>query len=421
MKKNILKAALLCFIPMLFSSCLWFPASDEADIRTKNTCKDFSTLNDPIIIGVHSLRDFNLYGNSNVTESVRLGSSFVIYDWETDSVFDYLFVQDDTIYLSVDSIVPVIRNKNGSYSAVVQANSGKRLTEIESTGNITNKDLINGRLITSGMGNQDISNNYALYFYTEIIDDKKGTPIERNDILYIYDVNSNSDYAKIKMEETEGVGIVDSCFTDSEGNYWISYRIENDETHVTTCYFCKVNIEEKKIDDAIITFNMNEGYTYDTYEGWNGEMYYNLMGFVGSKVIYEVKPSYNKSKAPEYYAFDTKTKEKEKLSWNEDKISYKYGLINCGSKNYVYTHTGDTREKKFSLYELNSDLSLPENPVAEKDVIDWVEFAVRGNKIYFELTDNYKYGVYDSYLFYFDSTTNTFSETKKVTQFGELK
>ena len=82
--------ALLCFFIIGLASCKWIPDQDYSGILNKTTYNSFENLNNPLMLSFQKLTTFKLSGTQN-QETHSFGSVYVIYDWENETVHDFVF------------------------------------------------------------------------------------------------------------------------------------------------------------------------------------------------------------------------------------------------------------------------------------------------------------------------------------------
>ena len=104
--KKINLFVVLVILSCLISCSYYKPEKDYSERLSKVEYKSFDSLNNPFIFRF----DANLNFNSRAITKT-LGSYYFIYDWETDTVFDYVYSpKDDT---SGDLLIQ-FKNENGN-------------------------------------------------------------------------------------------------------------------------------------------------------------------------------------------------------------------------------------------------------------------------------------------------------------------
>ena len=96
----------------VFISCQsWYKTSvDMSKITNKTTYQPFTDLNDPIVVNMPVYETLYLWGNeNNKFKQNRIGDMFVIYDWESDEVYDWVFYGNEGVF-SLPNIIQVGSN-----------------------------------------------------------------------------------------------------------------------------------------------------------------------------------------------------------------------------------------------------------------------------------------------------------------------
>lgn len=80
----------------LFSCTIYTPVKDYSHEFKKIEYKSFAELNEPFVFKLDTKLEFNKKDSDRTTTQQR-GSYYIIYDWETESVFDYVYVPGDNL------------------------------------------------------------------------------------------------------------------------------------------------------------------------------------------------------------------------------------------------------------------------------------------------------------------------------------
>ena len=93
-----LKFVFSIILVLFFTSCENLYFSDNYDVArytSKTTIKDFSEVNDPIVITMPVYGFKHFLGMKSFSEKKsRVGDAFVVIDWENEKVFDWVFQGD---------------------------------------------------------------------------------------------------------------------------------------------------------------------------------------------------------------------------------------------------------------------------------------------------------------------------------------
>lgn len=98
----------------LFSCTIYTPVKDYSHEFKKIEYKSFAELNEPFVFKFDKILEFNKKDSDRTTTQQR-GSYYVIYDWETESVFDYVYVPGDNSSGYVGRTLDMRKTKNGDY------------------------------------------------------------------------------------------------------------------------------------------------------------------------------------------------------------------------------------------------------------------------------------------------------------------
>lgn len=98
----------------LFSCTIYTPVKDYSHEFKKIEYKSFAELNEPFVFKLDTELEFNKKDTDRTTTQQR-GSYYIIYDWETESVFDYVYVPGDNSNGYIGKTLDMRKTKNGDY------------------------------------------------------------------------------------------------------------------------------------------------------------------------------------------------------------------------------------------------------------------------------------------------------------------
>ena len=90
--KKIFLVFCLIFSVSFFSCHVYVPEKDYSKILEKQEYKSFNHLNKPFVLKLNTYLDFLAEKDNGRVYERRRGAYYVIYDWETESVFDFVYV-----------------------------------------------------------------------------------------------------------------------------------------------------------------------------------------------------------------------------------------------------------------------------------------------------------------------------------------
>ena len=103
----------LIFSVSFFSCYVYVPEKDYSKILEKQEYKSFKHLNKPFVLKLNTYLDFLAEKDNGRVYERRRGAYYVIYDWETESVFDFVYVPSDNSNLNYS--LPQRKTNDGSY------------------------------------------------------------------------------------------------------------------------------------------------------------------------------------------------------------------------------------------------------------------------------------------------------------------
>ena len=237
-----------CAILSLFSSCenQFMNIEDISFITSKTSMQSFSHLNEPIVITMPVYQKQGLWGSSGSTRKTQVGDIFVVYDWESGTVFDWAFFAGKhglSNWRAVEMGTPTKYYDAGEASGLIGCLDPE-------TGNITViKNAVHGTFA-------NLNNNNAVKSRYGMIQTFGFANNEETYTVYPFD----SAIGKVSNESiTVPVYTSGNVFTpcaDSDGNYWISYQ-HNDFNYLAKFDCSCADVEKFR------GFPMNRQSTYE--------------------------------------------------------------------------------------------------------------------------------------------------------------
>lgn len=131
MKRSFL--VFVIFLSLFFSSCgdaYYYNLNKYEEVKKKTTYKTFTHLNDPIVFSMSVEDIYALFGKANNKQfNKQCGEVFVIYDWEKEEVFDWVYYPTKGNAFSDGRACEHVYNGKKTY--YFTRASGKELAELD--------------------------------------------------------------------------------------------------------------------------------------------------------------------------------------------------------------------------------------------------------------------------------------------------
>lgn len=231
----------LIFSVSFFSCYVYVPEKDYSKILEKQEYKSFNHLNKPFVLKLNTYLDFLAEKDNGRVYERRRGAYYVIYDWETESVFDFVYVPSDNSNLNYS--LPQRKTNDGSYVYINwfydYTTSENKYYFMNSSGNKIerlNCGIHGGEVINSS---DDESNVLALIYKDE----------DKIKFTYI-DVNTK-DVFKEKIIKKDGY--FSDCWIDATGTIWF-VEIQTKEENKEYAYFGYYNYKNDELKKNCFEF-----------------------------------------------------------------------------------------------------------------------------------------------------------------------
>lgn len=231
----------LIFSVSFFSCYVYVPEKDYSKILEKQEYKSFNHLNKPFVLKLNTYLDFLAEKDNGRVYERRRGAYYVIYDWETESVFDFVYVPSDNSILNYS--LPQRKTNDGSYVYINwfydYTTSENKYYFMNSSGNKIerlNRGIHGGEVINSS---DDESNVLALVYKDE----------DKIKFTYI-DVNTK-DVFKEKIIKKDGY--LSDCWIDATGTIWF-VEIQTKEENKEYAYFGYYNYKNDELKKNCFEF-----------------------------------------------------------------------------------------------------------------------------------------------------------------------
>ncbi len=225
----------------LFYSCrdMYRSVVDMSVITEKTTYKNLSAVKEPIVINMPVFEEKYLFGNSNnASQTRRIGDMFVIIDWETNSVYDWVYYGGEAYY-TFDRPVEVGKNPVKYFSSM--SGSGKVACLDPDKTTVSVKET--GK---SGMFyNRFTPGKYCIKDYARYSEAAKKVEF----CIWIYDTENGTYSDKDLSVALDNYEIIPMLASDSSGNFWFSYMLDG------FGYIAKVDCANGKIEKLNTTID----------------------------------------------------------------------------------------------------------------------------------------------------------------------
>lgn len=385
---------------LMLSSCFYaimIPEEDTSKLTQKTTFNSFESLNNPVIFYQRVEIDFKeKRGKQKTTYKEGIGSVFYVYDWETNTIFDYLYSPNyiGTQNLIMNQLAPdenghtgyyLFRNFDRNYLSINRNQNHFELNKIDDICYVNNFNHTCETLekipffVVTKYSNKDINhqsiNTYNLKTKTF------GEPV-------------NFTYPGVS-------GVYISGFSDTDGTYWFSSKETEYDKQKKAYRLFKYDTNQNTIE----SFTMPEYFETAEYKILNPDSDYVYISMV---------PDYDYSNKPAtktYYiwCFNKNTKEfTKKVSFELETDSYIQGYVLLNGKKYTFISTNEKDDDKpvtIAAFDILNGTFEELLTVPKEDFMPG-EFFVRGNKIYSLFNGEYKEN-YTETIYCYDTAENT--------------
>lgn len=396
-----LKFLSLPLLSLALIGCTWTPVNKDYKIREKTTFSDFSSLNKPVIITSTLSQTFE---HNEYSTTRRYGSLLAIYDWESNSVYDYVYSPDRSFRgIQVLMTQATLEDNSSIFYGLGEYN----LNYITPDGSSIKIQAFpkNSLFSTKWAAKEFAPGTSPILFsgHYDYTDNKlKCRAIE------IDPVTKKTREGLLFDDSWPSLGDLSSV-TDSNGTVWVIYRTDRDENEESKTVIKKLNKTTLGLENSFAELPNMSG-TYDIYDGWENRYYYELLyadteNLVLRKHIYTNNPANEAS----LVTINLSTKQITEIDFGSDKSIRAAARLN--GKLYAFTGAYD---EKWSPYEINISTATATKVSAEIAIPRCDDTFIRGNKIFF--VDSYD-GQINIYCF--DAQAVSFTQVKTIT-LGDL-
>lgn len=379
----------------VFISCQsWYKTSvDMSKITNKTTYQPFTELNDPIVVNMPVYETLYLWGNeNNKFKQNRIGDMFVIYDWESDEVYDWVFYGNEGVF-SLPNIIQV--GSNPMYY----------INSLDSTGTIAKLEADKTSVTlykTDKRGtfyNNSTPGKYCIKDYW-----RKTEEDQNLFCLNIFDCEKGQ-YTDADIQiPTDVYGYINTPVSDEDGNFYFSSLYEG------YAYLCKINCEAGtyQFNKSIISCykNNEEKYNYslDVRYADNEDNLFLFKGQLGKEPFTGNKLYLSNISGTELQEFDI----------NLDGYNWLVQVIKINNNYYAIVANSAKEKISIDVYELDIESFTSKKLNTDDSILIHFtqEVLVSGTKIFFF---NYWNSHKIQYL-YFDVETKEVSEIKVLNQ-----
>lgn len=397
MKKNSL---FLCFIFLVCTvSCRFYsPTKDYKKRLSKVEYKSFDSLNDPMIFKFEALLNFKPGPISR-----KNGSFYVIYDWQNNTIYDYVYSANDNCDSQI-FLVPSINSNNNLEYFTFDCNDKEKLKvfSMTNTKNTIEESVLNNLEILNFV---DIQNTNSQNAKDHLILVNK-LPSEIN-FMY-FDVNSKN------ITKSKAISVEDyetDIFIDSNDTCWYLERFEKKDLNKIYARICSYDFNTDTEANTFIEFDCVGDSIYDNFDGWINEDFYHFE-YIDSDYIICKKNSHDKSKANQSETTSIVFINRKNNSTKEIKLDnpedFLRNLVKIQNDYYSVIQSSD---KKIKINKINQE-TLDSTLLAEIDNLNYTKIEVKNNRIYFINITNGE--IQKAKIQYFDIFDNKFYENKEI-------
>lgn len=409
MKKN--KYFLFLFLVLVCTSCNFFYSvvDDLEHITSKTTIKTFTHLNEPIVLTMPVYKTKSILGIKNWAESrEKIGDIFVVIDWETESVYDWVYFPGEGGMTNWNA-KEVIGNPINYYVACPTTAKiawlDPSLTEVQKVQTSCKEYLY---FFSS---NNKYKSNYLL-------SDSNYYDSNKNKRIYcvnIFDTSKNQDYSeKIDLNyDSKSYMSFFAPMSDDNGNMYFTYP--NDGSFE----LAKINCE--KLELEVLKIYENTILNPDYKEKDESPIYNkrHIVEYAGKDyvIIYEGAPNTDFERYWKIHILDVKNNYEEKV-FDLDLIKAEFvtNILKVDEKFYAFIYEAQDEDKYsyFGVLEIDPEEGTYKRLTERKYMaFTYVnDVYVRGDdRVY--LINNWD--PENIWIAYFDVNTKTLSEPKYIT------
>ena len=375
-----------------FVSCgFYHPKKDYSERLSKNEYKSFESLNNPMIFKFDARLKFNPRDISR-----NRGSFYIIYDWENELIYDYVYSPKDDSFSQALMFQCKNKDNNLEYFVFDYFNEEKiRVFSMESNKNAIEESFLDKENIINYFSfdnlNTQIANDYQILVY------------KPNDglIFMYFDVNSKS-ITKTKKIDINVHNI--NVFVDSNGICWYLERLENNDDG-------KV-YEKISSYDFTTDIETKDYFVFDCVEDSKNVDYYHFE-YVDSDYIVCKKNSYDRSKEKQQESISYIVINKKDKSTTEFELDNPNDFLNDFVKiqNDYYIITENYSSDEFEIQKINLE-TMSKESLVKQNLFNYSKIEKRDNRIYFiyKINDD----IQKAEIKYFDALENNFHECETL-------
>lgn len=392
----------LFLLSILFTSCLWIPEEGFNQkcqtLLAKNSLKDFSLLEEPIIIRKGLYSDYNLALSPSIETENSMGNLYVIYDWKTDSFYDWCFVSKnkESVLGGGRLLTPCI-GKDGTYLYADSDGYTDKIITMKSSPEpeisyISQKDKY------QLLRNQNYKSKYVLTY----LDNYFQTNIQ------IYNTEKNELQSSVILPQ-ENYQWFSAC-PDPDGSFWISLRTDSDNIEIA-----RFDSKNNCFEDSIKTYNTYEGYSKRENGDYENYDEYRLI-LADEKYIYLERCKIFGSAGNPYkiIALDKETGAESGVELPEE-VQDNYSIVYLNKVNdKIYVVIQNYYEKLANIYTLNLESQTFTKLKDNVPFSGGTEIVERSGKLYF-----FYLHLKDLQYYIFDTSNNSLTD-KKIVNYDEI-
>lgn len=403
--KKLLLISSSLFLFCLFSCGYYVPEKDYSQRINKVNYKNFEEINEPFVFRFDADLDFNSKSNQ-ITYS--RGSYYCIYDWETESVFDYVYVPTDD---GSQSFLYQCKNKDNNleyFSIDYFYEEKPRIFNLAENGSSVKETFMS-------LDFPEIKDK-NLYFAQPKISNNKDYLIlydehgYKSTNFYFFDVNSR---AVTKVKEIKSESSLDEIFVDENGVCWFLDFTEDSKTKKEFVQIGFYDFATDTEDRDFLVFECeDDSAVYDEYEGWICFDRYSLR-YVDSDYLVCIKRTYDESEhlnnvvKKSLIVINRENKSQKEIVIENPDDSGVREILKINNCYYVIINDG---MEKTNVCRLDLKNATKEK-IFEKEYAFYNRTEVRDNRIYFIYKSDYQAS--EANISYYDILENKYHECEK--------
>jgi len=380
---------IILILSVLFTSCVWIPKKDYVSIQKKSTYQSFEEINNPIVFSTQLSADFSLNLNKHQKSKKLLGGVFTIYDFESDTVKDYVTINNPRCY--AQKLQKYITS-SGSYKFGLW-------DKYENQYYFISPDKTEITMIDTAQVSDYESQTYDLsdvYRYKLFYKNTCSTNNPDNNIVIrFYDADTDTFGKEYYIKNDYVTSITTSGYTPPEkggdGYVWFFTNTVSNYPGRETWGLNRINPKTEESDVAIVTFDGVEGSNtyeneYSSRKDWEHTINYYVVDSSENDLLIKRYNNLNSNPSNNYYDY-----------FLVNKNTYSVTNLDIQKTNYIGKAAGKywfcDDDYNFLAYDISASIKITDTTemTFKKDKVSFYEpsFYTQDNVIYAFATKEY--------------------------------